>query len=243
MNNPSPLIPQGSLLEQKTKRQSRVKLVVFAVLAVHVLGLTALLLQGCKREQPAPPPETVVTEQPMVDTNLPPLDTNMPPYITPTSAPPSMVETPVAAPAPTVTEYTILKGDTFFGIAKKFGVTMKAVQDANPGVEPTKLKVGQKIVIPAATEAPVAGAAAMVGEVGEQTYVVKAGDTLTKIASQHGTTVKALRAANGLTTDRIKVGDKLKIPAKAETVAPAPVTSEPAPVIPPPVTAPPPANR
>ncbi len=70
-----------------------------------------------------------------------------------------------------------------------------------------------------------------------QIYVVKSGDTLTKIAATHGTTVKALRAANTLKTDKIKVGQKLKIPVKA--VAPAPAApEEPMPVTPLPVPAP-----
>jgi LysM repeat protein len=43
-------------------------------------------------------------------------------------------------------------------------------------------------------------------------YVIKAGDTLTRIAKTHGTTVKALKTANGLVNDRIVVGAKLKIP-------------------------------
>jgi LysM repeat protein len=45
------------------------------------------------------------------------------------------------------------------------------------------------------------------------TYEVKRGDTLTRIAKTHGTTVKALREANGMKTDRILVGQKLKVPA------------------------------
>lgn len=43
-------------------------------------------------------------------------------------------------------------------------------------------------------------------------YTVKSGDTLTRIAKAHGTTVKALKAANSLENDRIVVGTKLKIP-------------------------------
>lgn len=43
-------------------------------------------------------------------------------------------------------------------------------------------------------------------------YVIKPGDTLTRIAKTHGTTVKALKAANSLENDRIVVGAKLKIP-------------------------------
>jgi nucleoid-associated protein YgaU len=43
-------------------------------------------------------------------------------------------------------------------------------------------------------------------------YVVKSGDTLSRIAKAHGTTVKALKSANSLEGDRIVVGAKLKIP-------------------------------
>ena len=43
-------------------------------------------------------------------------------------------------------------------------------------------------------------------------YVVKSGDTLGRIARAHGTTVKAIEAANGLNGDRIVVGLKLTIP-------------------------------
>jgi LysM repeat protein len=46
----------------------------------------------------------------------------------------------------------------------------------------------------------------------ETLYVVKSGDSLTRIAKAHRTTVKALKAANGLASDRIVVGAKLKIP-------------------------------
>ena len=47
------------------------------------------------------------------------------------------------------TEYTIVKGDYLEKIAKNFHVSVKAITDANPGIEPTKLKIGQKIHIPA----------------------------------------------------------------------------------------------
>jgi len=54
-------------------------------------------------------------------------------------------------------------------------------------------------------------------------YVVKSGDFLSKIARTHGTTVKALRAANSLKNDGIVVGQKLRLPpALASTVVPAP---------------------
>jgi LysM repeat protein len=59
---------------------------------------------------------------------------------------------------------------------------------------------------------PVAGESAVTAAHSETLYVVKSGDTLTRIAKAHGITVKALKAANGLEKDRIVVGAKLKIP-------------------------------
>ena len=52
-------------------------------------------------------------------------------------------------------------------------------------------------------------------------YVVKSGDTLGRIAKAHGTTVKALKIANHLSSDRIFVGEKLKLSlAKSATANP-----------------------
>lgn len=43
-------------------------------------------------------------------------------------------------------------------------------------------------------------------------YLVKSGDSLTRIAKTQHTTIKALKAANHLASDRINVGQKLTIP-------------------------------
>lgn len=43
-------------------------------------------------------------------------------------------------------------------------------------------------------------------------YTVKRGDTLARIARAHRTTVKAIQIVNGLATDRIIIGEKLKLP-------------------------------
>lgn len=45
-------------------------------------------------------------------------------------------------------------------------------------------------------------------------YTVRKGDNLGKIAARHGITVKQLKKANGLKSDRIDIGQKLTIPAK-----------------------------
>jgi LysM repeat protein len=161
------------------------------------------------------------------------MEASNPPVVAPVVVAPPVYETPG-------TEYVVVHGDTLGKIAKRNGLTLKALEAANPGVEPAKLKVGQKLSIPASSGG--ASASAMTGGpvstgsgVAGETYTVKSGDTLTKIAKMHGTTIKAIRAENNLTTDHIKVGQKLKIPARTEAAAPV------APP-PPPYTAPAPAG-
>lgn len=44
--------------------------------------------------------------------------------------------------------YTIKSGDTFFAIAQRLGIPVSALEAANPGVNPTTLKVGQVINLP-----------------------------------------------------------------------------------------------
>lgn len=241
MNTPNPLVPKGSLQEQ-SKKKSQVRLIVFSILAVHVIALGVLLIQGCKREDPLP--VTPVTPTVPVDTisNPPPVTpppTNPPAVIVnppaPVSNPPAAVVNPpggaavppVVEPAGATGEHIVAKNDTFAIIAKKYGVSVKAIEAANPGVDSRRLKIKQKLVIPpkppttgaapttsATTPKPEAEAAAA-----ENLYTVKKGDNLTKIAKDHGVTVKAIRAANSLKTDQIKLGQKLKVPARSASSA------------------------
>ncbi len=138
--------------------------------------------------------------------------------------PPTTLIQPVSAVAPEVagSEYIIVKGDTLAKIAKAHGVSVKALETANPNAQPTKLHIGQKITIPAATGgASVAAPTGATSVGGDQLYTVKSGDNLSKIAKATGTSIKAIQALNNLTTTSIKVGQKLKIPAKTETAVPA----------------------
>jgi LysM repeat protein len=220
----SPLIPQGSNVEQQNIARAKLRTKIFCAIGVNVVVLLGLLLMpGCKREQVQPEiqPEPFYADTNTVsgvtDTNVAPAvtDTNV---TTPTYVEPA-VQTPIPTP-PSASEYTIQKGDSFSTIAPKFGVSVKALQAANPNVDPTKLQIGKKINIPApttTTAAPVSGGTVVDVGSGETTYTVKSGDTLGKLATDFHTTVKAIQSANGLTDTKIKVGQKLKIPAKSST--------------------------
>jgi LysM repeat protein len=46
---------------------------------------------------------------------------------------------------PRVRRYTIQTGDTLASIAEKTGTTVDAIEKLNPGIDPTALRVGEKI--------------------------------------------------------------------------------------------------
>lgn len=253
--------------------RNRFQLAVYVSLAVCAVSLTVLLAVGCKKEEPiAPPPAPPAVDYgaPLApapaDTNTVPVaggalpgpdaglpsntSTGQPPVVAaPVPAPPPQELAPVPAPVPTapagLKEYTIQKGDSFYSIGKKLGVSWKAIEKANPTVNSSKLKQGDKIMVPEAA-APAAAATpggaepAAAATTGKVTHKVVAGDNLTKIASKYHVTPKAIQKANNMTTTRIKVGDKLIIPTKgapAEAAPSAPPTA-PAPIAPPPGTRP-----
>lgn len=251
MSNSSPLIPQGSLLEEQAKGRPHLR-IALCIVAVHMVFLGGLLMQGCKREDtsdtaslvlppleestnfPALPPfasltniedSAVAAEPPSVSDGSIAIGSNtlplLPLELEPTNAAPVMPEQ-VREPEPQgATEYTVQKGDYFFSIARKFNVTAADIARANPGVDSTRLQIGQVLKIPAAGASDRVSAAPGTGpSAGTEIYTVKKGDTLTQIARRYGTTVEAVKEMNGLVTDRIIINQKLKVPALAGGGAP-----------------------
>lgn len=138
---------------------------------------------------------------------------------------PSRPASYTAAPTAGGTIYVVKKGDILGRIASQHGVKVSDLKAAN-GLTGDTIRVGQKLRIPAkSASAPKTSAAASTPGV----YVVKKGDILGRIASQHGVKVADLKAANGLTGDTIRVGQKLKIPGKAAASASAKAVPAPAP--------------
>ena len=86
--------------------------------------------------------------------------------------------------------YTVSSGDTLYGIAKKFGISVDKLKEANK-LSNNMLSIGQKLIIPLMEDT---------------TYVVKAGDTLYSIARMFNTTVDDLKKLNNLVDDILSVG-------------------------------------
>ena len=52
--------------------------------------------------------------------------------------------------------YTVKDGDTLAGIAARFGVSLADLADANPGIDASKLSIGQVVKLPTSSEPPAA---------------------------------------------------------------------------------------
>ena len=76
--------------------------------------------------------------------------------------------------------HVVKPGDTLYSIALSHGVPMSRLLEDNQLPDPSRLVVGQTIVI----------------QYPERTYVVRSGDTLFSIAQANGLTVKTLLRNN-----------------------------------------------
>jgi len=139
---------------------------------------------------------------------------------------PTTVETP--APATEAKTHTVASGELLGDIALKYYGSSKAwkkIQEANPGVDPKNLKVGQKLVIPAADPKVGETAPATVATgAGERSYTVKAGDTLYVIAKKElgsASRWKEIEKLNNLSSSELRVGQAIKLPTSATDTAPA----------------------
>lgn len=188
--------------------------VIGSIVAAHcaLIGSVALL-QGCgttpKSTEP-PAPQVV-----------------MPPAVEPTVLPPVVLPPVKVEPVKLTKTYTVKAGDSMSLIAKRFNVSTRDLMKDNKITNANKIRVGQKLTLPGYVNlnAPVPVHAKKVASVkkaahkaatavtaGEGEYVVKSGDSLGAIAKKTGSTVAAIKQANSLASDKLKVNQKLTIP-------------------------------
>ncbi len=142
-----------------------------------------------------------------------------------------------AAPAFADTTYVVQTGDTLYRIALKFNVSQSAIVTANGITNPALIFVGQTLIIPTsgtvvtppAATTPPPSATGTPPPTGGASYIVRAGDTLSSIATKFGVTLNALVAANGLSNaNLIFVGQQLLIPVIGATPTPPVILPPPA---------------
>lgn len=109
--------------------------------------------------------------------------------------------------------YTVKRGDTLFNLARRFGVSAEAIRRSS-GLRSSALRIGQRLNIPSGR--------AQAAQTRGWTYTVKRGDSLYSISRRVGVSVGALRRANGLRSNALRIGQRLTIPAGGGAAAAVP---------------------
>ena len=103
--------------------------------------------------------------------------------------------------------YYVKKGDSLYGIAKSYGVSVEDIKRLN-SLSSNSLSIGQELLIPglSSENAP-----------SVKVYTVLKGDSLYKIANLYGISVDELKTANKLSSSVLSIGQQLVIPDSANT--------------------------
>ena len=127
--------------------------------------------------------------------------------------------------------YTVKAGDSLWGISHKYGMSIDSLKGLNnlssnfiyPG---QVLKVGQRGSQSNTTSKPSASQSTNSSSQ-SGSYTVKAGDSLWKIATEHGLTIAQLKSLNNLTSNTIYVNQKLTVTMKKSVNDVTPTTKSP----------------
>lgn len=121
-----------------------------------------------------------------------------------------------------LTVHVVQPGENLYRIALRYGVSVSALAAANGIIDPHRIYVGQRLIIPDSGSAPASLSTSASG-----THVVQRGENLYRIALRYRVSLRALAAANGIVDlNRIYVGQVLRIPGSGtDPNPPAPVLS------------------
>lgn len=212
------------------QRESVLPIAIVLVALVALTALTAILPNAA--EQPTVAPPATATATAAESPSPPPRPTRAPS--------PTATATPIQTftPLPPII-HVVRQGESVGVIAKQYGVSERAVLEANGLEAGSIIRIGQELIIPrptptpapAAMEAPQStlpaatpfptGAAAPAP--GEQAYTVELGDTLSGIAKKFNTSVNLLMSRNNIKDPSLlRVGQTIIIPAGTPTPLPTP---------------------
>ncbi|MEX0696975.1 MAG: LysM peptidoglycan-binding domain-containing protein, partial [Dongiaceae bacterium] len=120
-----------------------------------------------------------------------------------------------------ITDYTVIPGDTVYIVANRFKVPVRDMIEANGLAPPYRLRPGQRLVVPE-----------------RRMYVARAGDTIDGVSRLYGVDRSTLIRLNGIGEPyAIRDGQRLLLPAPPEPGRGGPAPVEPAGAAAPPAAA------
>ena len=211
--------------------------------AAPVARVESRTLPQTQAAQPLPPPPrtNVARTTTGVSTGAPGMGSYRPPQTQPSAEVTGSIphQTYPSQARPNVqtaagTAVTVAPGETLAALSRRYHVSVAAIMRVNGITNPNSLQVGQRVIIPsrggsfAAAPRPTAVASAPRTVPSAPSFagfhVAGPGDTLSKIARRYRVSVSDLAKANRIPPyARIKMGERLVIPAHVSAAPRAPV--------------------
>lgn len=105
--------------------------------------------------------------------------------------------------------YTVQRGDSFYLIARKFGVSVRALMNANPAIAAGRLLVGDILCIPVSEGRSC--------PVGSSAYTVQPGQSVVDVMVASNVSLRALREYNeDIRLTALRPGDVLCVPPSGD---------------------------
>lgn len=107
-------------------------------------------------------------------------------------------------------KHLVKKGETFYSISKRYSISQQELINLNPGIE-SGLREGSELTIRKSSTPASASADEPIIN-GTIPYIVTVGDTWYSLAKKYGTSIEAIKKANGLAGDELQINQKILIP-------------------------------
>lgn len=106
-----------------------------------------------------------------------------------------------------VKTHVMQSGETISHLAVKYNTTTKKILELNPGINPNKVRIGQKIRVK-----PGSGSKHSVPKQQPVYHTMRSGETISHLAVKYGTTTKKIQALNpGLNPNKVRIGQKVRV--------------------------------